>query len=46
MEKFPLITLTAVSLNNRSRQFKDVFELTETLAALKKEKKSQLRIVT
>lgn len=46
VEKFPLITLTAVSLNNRSRQFKDVFELTETLAALKKEKKSQLRIVT
>ena len=41
-EKFPLITLTSVSVNNKSRNYKDMFELTETLASLKKIKKSQL----
>lgn len=45
VEKFPLTTLTLVSVNNKEQHFKDVFELTETLAGLKKEKKLQLRIV-
>jgi diguanylate cyclase (GGDEF)-like protein len=39
MEKFPLITLTAVVVNNKERNFKNMFELTETLAALKKTRK-------
>jgi GGDEF domain-containing protein len=39
VEKFPLITLTAVSVNDRNQHFKDVFDLTETLASLKKSKK-------
>lgn len=45
IEKFPLTTLTLVSVNNKYYHFKDVFELTETLAGLKKEKKMQLRVV-
>jgi len=45
IEKFPLITLTVVSANNKGRQFKDTFDLTETLAALKKSKKIQLKVV-
>ncbi|HVI40540.1 MAG TPA: GGDEF domain-containing protein, partial [Anaerovoracaceae bacterium] len=45
VEKFPLITLTLVSVNNKNQHFKDMFELTETLAGLKKSKKSQLKIV-
>lgn len=36
VEQFPLITLTAVVANNETQNFKDVFELTETLAGLKK----------
>jgi diguanylate cyclase (GGDEF)-like protein len=44
-EKFPLTTLTLVSANNRDRSFRDVYELTETLAGLKKAKKLQLRLV-
>jgi len=39
VEKFPLITLTAVSVNDRNQHFKDVFDLTEILASLKKSKK-------
>ena len=45
VEKFPLITLTVVSANNKDHHYKDMFELTETLAGLKKLKKSQLRVV-
>ena len=45
IEKFPLITLTLVSVNNKNQRFKDMFELTETLAGLKKLKKLQLKIV-
>lgn len=36
VEKFPLITLTAVMADNRNYVFKDVIELTERLAGLKK----------
>lgn len=39
LEKFPLITLTAVVVHNKGQNFKDVIELTETLAALKKRAK-------
>lgn len=45
IEKFPLITLTLVSVNNKDHAYKDMFELTETLAGLKKLKKSQLKVV-
>jgi EAL domain-containing protein (putative c-di-GMP-specific phosphodiesterase class I)/GGDEF domain-containing protein len=45
IEKFPLITLTLVSLNNKTSHFKDMFELTEALAGLKKHKKLQLKEV-
>lgn len=43
VENFPLITLTMVSVSNQQREFKDVFELSETLATLKKTKKNRLR---
>lgn len=36
VEQFPLITLTSVLVNNETRNFKNVFELTEMLARLKK----------
>ncbi len=36
LERFPLITLTVVAVNNRERSFSNVFELTAMLAALKK----------
>jgi EAL domain-containing protein (putative c-di-GMP-specific phosphodiesterase class I)/GGDEF domain-containing protein/CBS domain-containing protein len=36
VDQFPLITLTAVVANNETQGFKDVFDLTETLAGLKK----------
>lgn len=36
MENTPLITLTSVVVNNKTKSFKNVFELTETLAELKK----------
>ncbi|QOX63494.1 GGDEF domain-containing protein [Anoxybacterium hadale] len=45
IEKFPLITLTVASVNNRFRGFKDVFELTEALAFMKKDKKMKLKIL-
>lgn len=45
IEKFPLITLTVASVNNKERFFKDVFELTETLAAMKKDKKMKLKVL-
>ena len=45
IEKFPLITLTVVSANNKAHNFKDVFELTETLAGLKKKKKLKVRVI-
>lgn len=45
VEKFPLITLTLVSVNNKDHDYKDMFELTETLASLKKLKKTQLSLV-
>ena len=42
IERFPLITLTVVSVNNKEHQFKDMFELTENLAGLKKRRKALL----
>lgn len=45
VEKFPLITLTLVSLSNKTCNYKDMFELTEALAALKKQKKLRLKEV-
>ena len=36
VEKFPLTTLTAVAVNNKTKNFTDVYELTEMLAAMKK----------
>ncbi len=45
VEKFPLITLTAVSVSNSALQFKNTFELAETLAGLKKQKKLLLRVI-
>jgi diguanylate cyclase (GGDEF)-like protein len=45
IEKFPLITLTVVSANNKAQNFKDVFELTETLAGLKKMKKLKVKVI-
>lgn len=45
VEDFPLISLTIVSVNNQNQRFKDMFELTEMLASLKKLKKMQLRVV-
>ncbi|KUO74466.1 MAG: diguanylate cyclase [Clostridia bacterium BRH_c25] len=36
VERFPLITLTSVVVNNQTQTVKDVFELTELLARLKK----------
>ena len=43
VEQFPLITLTVVVANNKRRIFRDVFELTETLAAMKKVGKKSSR---
>lgn len=36
LERYPLITLTVVAVNNREKSFSNVFELTAMLAALKK----------
>lgn len=36
LEQFPLITLTSVVANNKTRKFNNVFELTAMLATLKK----------
>jgi len=44
-EQFPLITLTCVVVNNQTQIYKNVFQLTEMLAVLKKREKSKLRIV-
>ena len=45
VEKFPLITLTAVVVNNKTQAYKDMFELTEKLAYLKKlAKKEKLAV--
>lgn len=44
IEKFPLITLTCVVLNNDSYEFNSVDELTEELAYLKKIAKQRLRL--
>jgi diguanylate cyclase (GGDEF)-like protein len=43
IEKFPLITLTIVSVNNKSHIFENAFSLTEKLAELKKIKKLKLK---
>jgi len=42
-EQFPLITLTCVVVNNQTQIYKNIFQLTEKLAALKKREKSKLR---
>lgn len=39
-EKFPLITLTSVLINNNQKNFYNVYELTKALAELKKKAKS------
>ncbi len=44
-EKFPLITLTVASVNNKDNEFHDTTELTENLARLKKEKKRRIRVI-
>ena len=44
-EQFPLITLTCVVVNNQTQIYKNVFQLTERLAVLKKREKSKLRLV-
>jgi len=38
-ERFPLITLTVVAVNNKENKFNNVFELTALLAAMKKKAK-------
>lgn len=43
IEKFPLITLTCVVLNNSDNHFQNVDDLTEKLADLKKIAKQQIR---
>jgi EAL domain-containing protein (putative c-di-GMP-specific phosphodiesterase class I)/GGDEF domain-containing protein/CBS domain-containing protein len=45
VEDFPLITVTLVAESNKNRQFRDLFELTEILAGMKKAKKTRLRNV-
>ncbi len=40
-EKFPLISLTAVVLNNDRRKYHNVYQLTELLACLKKQEKNK-----
>ena len=44
-EQFPLITLTCVVVNNQTQIYKNVFQLTEMLARLKKRAKFKLRTV-
>ena len=43
VEKYSLITLTVVAVNNKSGSFKNVFEVTETLAGLKRKAKQKLQ---
>lgn len=45
VEKFPLITLTVVAVSNTTHRFRDVFDLTETLACLKKQSKLRLQVI-
>ncbi|MFA9423681.1 MAG: GGDEF domain-containing protein [Sedimentibacter sp.] len=45
IEKFHLITLTCVVVNNDTKNFINVFELTETLANLKKVAKQELKFI-
>lgn len=45
VEQFPIITLTVVSVNNRTRDFKDRIELTEILANLKKQGKREKMMI-
>ena len=35
-EKFPLMTITCVTLNNRSQDFENIYDLTEYLSELKR----------
>ena len=46
IEKFPLITLTCVALNNAENNYKSVADLTEKLAHLKKVAKNRLRFIS
>ncbi|HSR03713.1 MAG TPA: diguanylate cyclase, partial [Proteiniclasticum sp.] len=39
IEKFPLMTITCVVLNNLSQKYEDVYHLTENLSDLKREAK-------
>lgn len=41
IEKFPLMTLTVVSVNNKARQYHSQLELTQKLASLKKHSKNK-----
>lgn len=43
-ERFPLISVTCVVVNNRTENEGNVFELTEKLACLKKEAKQRLKL--
>jgi diguanylate cyclase (GGDEF)-like protein len=46
IERFPLITLTAVVASNKTHEYKNVIELTETLAGLKKAGKQSSHMLT
>jgi len=46
IERFPLIALTVVVANNAMRDYRDVFELTELLAGLKKAGKQSIYVST
>lgn len=41
IERFPLTTLTVAAVNNKQEAFEDMFELTEALAVLKRQKKQR-----
>ncbi len=41
MEQFPLLTITTVAVSNHYKEFKDIYELTKLLAALKRDKKQK-----
>ncbi len=41
MEHFPLISLTTIMVNESMKHFTDIYELTETLAKLKRERKQK-----
>lgn len=41
IERFPLATITTVSINNKDKIYGNAFELTETLAELKKKAKNE-----